>query len=39
VHPEDLMKPDVLSEIVLVTFATLILSSLLLLVAAALARP
>lgn len=38
-HPEDLMKPDVLSEIVLVTFATLILSSLLLLVAAALARP
>jgi hypothetical protein len=33
------MKPDVLSEIVLVTFATLILSSLLLLVAAALARP
>jgi len=39
VHPADLMKPDLLSEIVLATFATLTLSSLLLFVAVALARP
>jgi hypothetical protein len=37
-HPEELMKPDLLSEIVLVTFGTLTISSLLLFVAAALAR-
>ena len=38
-HPEDLMKPDLLSEIVLATFATLTVSSLLLFLAVALARP
>ena len=37
-HPEELMKPDLLSEIVLLTFAALVLSSLVLFVAAALAR-
>jgi hypothetical protein len=37
-HPEELMKPDLLGEIVLLTFGTLILSSLVLFVAAALAR-
>ncbi len=38
-HPEDVMKSDLFSEIVLLTFGTLTLSSLLLLfVAAALAR-
>jgi len=29
-HPEDLMKPDLLSEIVLLAFGTLILASLIL---------
>jgi len=29
-HPEELMKPDLLSEIVLLTFATMILASALL---------
>jgi len=38
-HPEELMKPDLLSEIVLLTFGTLVLSSLLLFVLAAFARP
>jgi hypothetical protein len=37
-HPEELMKPDLLSEIVLLTFGTLILSSLVLFLAAAFAR-
>jgi hypothetical protein len=37
-HPEELMKPDPLSEIVLLTFGTLVLSSLLLFVVAELAR-
>jgi hypothetical protein len=37
-HPEELMKPDLLSEIVLLTFGTLILASLLLLVTTSLAR-
>lgn len=37
-HPEELMKPDLLSEIVLLTFGTLVLSSLVLFVVAALAR-
>jgi len=37
-HPEEIMKPDLLSEIVLLTFGTLVLSSLVLFVAAALAR-
>lgn len=27
-HPEELMEPDLLSEVVLVTFATLVLASL-----------
>jgi hypothetical protein len=33
VHPEELMKPDLLSEIVLLTFATMILASVLLFLA------
>jgi hypothetical protein len=37
-HPEEIMKPDLLSEIVLMTFGTLILSSLVLFVMAAFAR-
>jgi hypothetical protein len=37
-HPEELMKPDLLSEIVLLTFGTLIISSLALFVVAVLAR-
>jgi hypothetical protein len=37
-HPEQLMKPDLLSEIVLLTFGTLVLSSLVLAVVAALDR-
>jgi len=37
-HPEELMKPDLLSEIVLLTFGTLILASLVLFVATMLAR-
>jgi hypothetical protein len=32
-HPEDLMKPDLLSEIVLLTFGTLILGSVILFLA------
>jgi hypothetical protein len=32
-HPEDLMKPDLLSEIVLLTFAALMLASMVLFVA------
>jgi hypothetical protein len=38
-HPEELMKPDLLSEIVLLTFGTLVLSSLVWFAVAALARP
>jgi len=38
-HPEELMKPDLLSEIVLFTFGTLLLSSLVWFVVEALARP
>ena len=37
-HPEELMRPDLLSEIVLLTFGTLLLSSLVWFVVAALAR-
>ena len=37
-HPEELMSPDLLSEIVLFTFGTLLLSSLVWFVVAALAR-
>jgi hypothetical protein len=37
-HPEELMKPDLLSEIVLLTFATLTLASLVLFVATMVAR-
>jgi len=37
-HPEDLMKPDLFSEIVLLGSGTLIFVSLLLIVAAALTR-
>jgi hypothetical protein len=37
-HPEELMKPDLLSEIVLLTFGTLIISSLAVFVVAVLAR-
>jgi hypothetical protein len=36
-HPEELMKPDLLSEIVLFTFATMILASVLLFLATTLA--
>jgi hypothetical protein len=38
VHPEELMKPDLLSEIVLLVSSGLMLVSLLLVVVAALAR-
>jgi hypothetical protein len=37
-HPEEIMKSDLLSEIVLMTFGTLILSSLVLFVMAAFSR-
>jgi hypothetical protein len=37
-HPEEIMKPDLLSEIVLMTFGTLILSSFVLFVMAAFSR-
>jgi len=37
-HPEELMKPDLLSEFVLLTFGTLILASLVLFVTTTLAR-
>ena len=36
-HPEELMRPDLLSEIVLLTLGTLLLSSLVWFVVAALA--
>ena len=37
-HPEELLKPDLLSEVVLFTFGTLILASLVLFVTTTLAR-
>ena len=37
-HPEELMKPDLLSEFVLLTFGTLILASLVLFTTITLAR-
>jgi hypothetical protein len=37
-HPEELMKPDLVSEIVLLIFGTLVLSFLALSVVAVLAR-
>jgi hypothetical protein len=37
-HPEDLMKADLLSEIVLFTFAALILASMVLFVATMVAQ-
>jgi len=37
-HPNELMKPDLLSEIVLLTFGTIVLSSVALVVVAAIAR-
>ena len=37
-HPKELMKPDLLSEIVLLILGTLVLSSLVLFVVTALAR-
>ena len=37
-HPEEIMKPDLLSEIVLTTFGTLTLSFLVLFAMAAFAR-
>jgi len=37
-HPEELMKPDLLSEVVLLTFGTLILASLVLFVTITLTR-
>jgi hypothetical protein len=37
-HPEELMKPDLLSQIVLLTFGTVVLSSLVLAVVVALAQ-
>jgi hypothetical protein len=37
-HPEDLMKADLLSEIVLLTFAALILASMVLFVATIVAQ-
>jgi hypothetical protein len=37
-HPEELMKPDLLSEIVLLTFGMIVLSSVALAVMAAIAR-
>ena len=38
-HPEDLMKPDLFSEIVLLGSAALIVVALLLIVVAAFAQP
>jgi len=38
-HPEDLMKPDLFSEIVLMSSSTLIFASLLLIAVTALTRP
>lgn len=37
-HQEELMKPDLLSEIVLLTFGMIVLSSVALVVVAAIAR-
>ncbi len=37
-HPEELLKPDLLSEFVLLTFGTLILASLVLFTTTTLAR-
>ena len=37
-HPEELMKPDLLSEIVILTFGMIVLSSVALVVVAAIAR-
>ncbi len=37
-HPEELMKPDLLSEFVLLTFGTLIVASLVLFITTTLAR-
>ena len=37
-HPKELMKPDLLSEIVLLTFGMIVLSSVALVVVAAIAR-
>jgi hypothetical protein len=37
-HPEELMKPDLLSEVVLLAFGTLVLTSLVLCVMTTLAR-
>lgn len=37
-HPEEVMKPDLLSEIVLLTFGMIVLSSVALVVVAAFAR-
>ena len=37
-HPNELMKPDLLSEIVLLTFGMIVLSSVALIVVAAIAR-
>jgi hypothetical protein len=38
-HPEEIMKPDLISEIVLMTFGTLILSSFMWFAMSAFARP
>jgi hypothetical protein len=38
-HPKELMKPDLVSEMVLLTFGTLLSSSLVWFVVAALTRP
>ena len=37
-HPEELMKPDLLSEVVLLAFGTMVLTSLVLCVMTMLAR-
>jgi len=37
-HPEELMKPDLLSEVVLLAFGTLVLTSLVLFAITTLAR-
>jgi len=37
-HPEELMKPDLLSEVVLLAFGTLVLTSLVLFVMSTFAR-
>jgi hypothetical protein len=37
-HPNELMKPDLLSEIVLLTFGMIVLSSVALVIVAAIAR-